>query len=416
MHVTILTVAGLTVMWIFPILQLVIAAAGRKNGAAAESSETSLPIRHFFLLVPAMNEGRVIGETVRNLLDVKAADAQVSVLVINDASTDDTLQKLQEVHNRRLIVLNRKLPNAQLGKGEALNNAYNQVCDYVRKHDLDPRQVVVGIIDADGRCSQNLLQEVQKYMQDPQVAAVQARVKIRNVDTFWGIVQNMEFSQMVNATQNIRDRLGSVALGGNGQFTRLSSLQTLGEKPWTGCLVEDLDLGVRVHQKSGTIRYTPDAYVTQQAVTKTRKLLRQRTRWSQGNIQCLPYVPSIAKSGKLKKRAKADMVFYLVIGLIGVLGSAATAYGAYLLVTHPAVQDLPDVALLAAALLLPGAVWALLYKKDNPGTTWSTTAKLTIGYVGLVVVSLVSVLRAWYRQLRHKSSWEKTERIAETAQ
>ena len=46
--------------------------------------------------------------------------------------------------------------------------------------------------------------------------------------------------------QRGRQRVGSVGLGGNGQFTRLTALQSLATAPWTDCLTEDLDLGIRL--------------------------------------------------------------------------------------------------------------------------------------------------------------------------
>ncbi|MGH2968452.1 MAG: hypothetical protein ACRDK0_05240 [Solirubrobacteraceae bacterium] len=48
----------------------------------------------------------------------------------------------------------------------------------------------------------------------------------------------MGFSRLVQAG---RDPLGSVGLGGNGQFVRLSALQDMGDSPWSRCLTEDLD-------------------------------------------------------------------------------------------------------------------------------------------------------------------------------
>ena len=45
-------------------------------------------------------------------------------------------------------------------------------------------------------------------------------------------------------TQYGRIRTGTVSLGGNGQFTRLSALLEIGEQPWNASLTEDLDLTI----------------------------------------------------------------------------------------------------------------------------------------------------------------------------
>lgn len=405
---------GLFALWLFPAIQVILAWSGRKGGPPVENQDPQAEIQHFFLLVPAMNEGTVIRATVEDLLTLKAPGAQVAVWVINDASTDDTAEVLASIDNPRLYVLNRKLPNAQRGKGRALNDAFQRICETVKENQWDPHKVAIGVIDADGRCSDNLLSEAKSFFYDPQVAAVQSRVWIRNTDSFWGLAQHMEFSHMVNATQNMRDRVGSVALGGNGQFVRLAALQVLGNNPWSDCLVEDLDLGVRIHQNAGTIRYTSAAHVDQQAVTHLRPLLKQRTRWSQGNIQCLSYVPSVTSSSRIRPRARLEMLSYLSIGFLGIAGSIATVVGIYFMISHPSLEEIPDVIMWIAALVLPGVMWAVLFKRANPNITLKQTAVLSIGYSALVVVSITSMLRAWYRHVRHKNSWDKTAREAES--
>src|SRR5205807_2908862 len=96
-----------------------------------------------------------------------------------------------------------------------------------------------------------------------------------------------------DASQVLRHRLGSVGLGGNGQFTRLSALNLLGDRPWSDCLVEDMELGLRLHLQGVGIGYVWRACVTQQGVTDAKRLLRQRTRWAQGNLQCARLLPSL---------------------------------------------------------------------------------------------------------------------------
>ena len=60
-------------------------------------------------------------------------------------------------------------------------------------------------------------------------------------------LQDMEFVCYTELFQRCRSRAGFAGLGGNGQFTRLSALQSLGPAPWSpSTLTEDLDLGVRL--------------------------------------------------------------------------------------------------------------------------------------------------------------------------
>ena len=156
-------------------------------------------------------------------------------------------------------MLRRELPEARKGKGEALNAAYRAIAEQTAAEGVDPSKVVVGIIDGDGQGSRNILLEVSRMLRDPRIGAVQVQVRIRNRNKLLGAVQDLEFGAIANACQSLRDTLDTVGLGGNGQFTRLSALQTLGDAPWSACLVEDLELGLRMHLDGVGIRYTSRA-------------------------------------------------------------------------------------------------------------------------------------------------------------
>src|SRR5438094_674417 len=84
-----------------------------------------------------------------------------------------------------------------------------------------------------GGAEPHRLTEVRRFMVDPGVGAVQCRVRIHNRDRLLGAVQDLEFGCIANASQVLRDRFGTVGLGGNGQFARLSVLATLGDEPWS---------------------------------------------------------------------------------------------------------------------------------------------------------------------------------------
>jgi cellulose synthase/poly-beta-1,6-N-acetylglucosamine synthase-like glycosyltransferase len=125
---------------------------------------------------------------------------------------------------------------------------------------------VVGIIDGDGRADPELLETVDAMLGDRGVGAVQCRVRIHNRRRILGLLQDIEFGSIAHASQILRDRFGCVGMGGNGQFTRLSELVRLGDAPWSGCLVEDMELGLRLHLGGTRIRYCATAAISQQAV------------------------------------------------------------------------------------------------------------------------------------------------------
>src|SRR3712207_5010069 len=76
----------------------------------------------FVLLVPALNEERVIGETIASLLTLRG---RFLLLVINDASDDGTSAAVAPfLADTRVKLLEMPPEQARRGKGHLLNTAY----------------------------------------------------------------------------------------------------------------------------------------------------------------------------------------------------------------------------------------------------------------------------------------------------
>src|SRR4051812_6453217 len=329
-----LAAIGLAIFIAWPIYLLVLITlssreslrSGRASLAATPADTGDAAPQQYWIIVPCLNEERVVGRTVASALTLAGPEGTRSrVLVVDDGSDDGTPSVLAAINHPNLVVMRRVLPHARRGKGEALNDAYRLIVSQTAYEGVDPSRVAVGVIDGDGRGSANMLTEIGRILQDPDVGAVQCRVRIHNRDRILGAVQDLEFGSIVNASQILRNSVGSVGLGGNGQFARLSALITLGSTPWSKCLVEDMELGLRLHLAGIGIRFSPRAAVTQQGVVDVRRLVRQRTRWAQGNLQCAAYVRRVVASRRISNTAMLEILYYLLAPWLNALGAVFVA-------------------------------------------------------------------------------------------
>lgn len=382
-----------------------------------------------YVLLPALNESAVIGATVHRVI----MDSRVQLILIDDASDDETVEVAraaarQAGAERRLLVHTRRLPAARLGKGPALNAGYATVDQEVRRRGLDPANVVVCVMDADGRLSDGALDEVLPLFADQAVGGVQLAVRIRNRTTWLTRVQDMEFWALSGVSQFGRVRSGTVSLGGNGQFTRLSALRSVGPRPWAAALTEDLELALELAVAGWRLTTTPRAHVDQQAIGSLRPLLRQRTRWFQGHMAAIRYMPRIWNSPRVTHAAAMEMMLYLLVPWTLVLPWSIVfhvnlALMVAQLVEHGGLDGLgPDPVSRAQALILlyvesflPNLAAAYLYKRRDPSASWLMA--LTLGHL-LVPGNYIAYTACWralIRTLRGQTAWTKTQHVPEAA-
>lgn len=287
----------------------------------------------FVLVVPARDEELVIGVTVRRLLDLRCE--RMLVLVVNDGSSDGTSAAARAAADGdpRLVVIDRPPEIAGIGKGDVLNHAYRATLEMIWNKDArlggaGTSEVVLGVVDADGWLQPNVLHAVAPYYDDPGVAGVQVPVRMYNARTgFLAFMQDIEFIGYSLLVQGGRDPVGSVGLGGNGQFIRVSALTSLGSQPWTKSLVEDMDIGLTLVKRGWRNRMCPYTHVAQQAVTTPRRLLRQRTRWVQGHYTCWSHLPGLWRSRKVPMVTRCDLSLHLFLAVMVLLGAIQAVLG-----------------------------------------------------------------------------------------
>lgn len=396
---------------------------------------------HFF--IPCRDEAAVIATTIER---ARGDFPTAHVWVIDDDSEDDTSAIAQRyaAEDPFVHLVQRRHPHARTGKGDALNAAYRDLNVWLPVG-ADRSRVVVNVVDADGEVAANALDIVSSsdVFGDDSIGAAQISVWMKNRDDRkpfadrgwfpnavgrWLLrMQDLEFRTIIAAMQSLRARTGTVGLGGNGQFTRLSVLDRIGERfgePWHGALLEDYELGVHVLLAGSMIKHVYDTHVSQEALPSMRRLLTQRTRWAQGNIQCVKYLLEIVRSSEFDAAGVLETCYYLVLPFLQLIG-IVTMVTMTMLQVFGAVQDPVlfatqltnsggNIVLIVLFSVAPFFVWGPVYKRRcEPEASWARSALWGIG-VWLYVFYMYPVLiRAFVRILTGRSGWSKTRRNAE---
>lgn len=374
--------------------------------------------RDIVFLIPCLNEEEVIGASLARLTALD--HERIHILVIDDGSDDSTAQLVLENPDPRINLLQRTLPNARQGKGEALNAAVQHIRDGALGPNFDPTSAIIAVIDADGRLESHVLDTVLPNFNDPQLGGVQIGVRINNRNAnLLARMQDIEFVLYTRVFQRGRRHLGSVGLGGNGQFVRFTALNSLGVKPWTDSLAEDLDLGIRLLLAGWTTEFSSETSVHQQGLVDIKRWVKQRTRWFQGHLQSWELMPWVL--GTLRGKRRLDLGYHITSPYLLLVASLFTvAFGLWTV----------DLGIsLATGTLAFSTWWISAYVVAfGPimlfGTVyWQQERDSGIGWLQAVLVfhlfALYSTLwyiagwRAAYRMLLGRTGWSKTERMKE---
>lgn len=374
----------------------------------------------YYFLVPCVDEEQVIYRTIESLLNLHKT---CKIIAIDDGSKDNTFSIMKKFDTERCIILKREFPNAQKGKGEALNEALHLCIRDVEKQGLNLNNVIVGVIDADGRLSFNSIKELERVFNNDNVAAVQMRVKMYpDFKNILQVAQDIEFFTVNNISQRARRVTNTVGLSGNGQFFRLGPiLKNIGNSPWGTSLLDDYELTLKIMLKGLQIEYISEAYVFQEALISTSKFIRQRSRWVQGNLDCLSYAKLVASSNQLNVSQKLNIFYFLSQPFLNIIADVCIiVLICRFLVEPPFFLNLlgEDISSLFI-LFLFSIIWGIFftwiyykalkaYKEKKPSRLQFFLLPISVSY--MYTILFFSIVIAFWRKLTKQSSWLKTKR------
>lgn len=264
------------------------------------------------VLIPAWNEGTGVITTINTLLN--SAYKNLEIIVINNASTDNTEQNLKklirEYYDAHAVAKDRieivyALETTQ-GKGHALNRGLS----------IATGEIIVSI-DADCSVPSSTINHFVTHFEDTDVMAAVGNVRIGDTTHLLGVVQYLEFLfsfyfKKADALMNTIYIIGGAA----GAF-RKKVFDDLGPYSLTN-ITEDIELSVRIQNAGMKIAYASDAIVYTEGATTMSGLMKQRLRWKRGRFETFAEHKKLFFSTR-KEHRKILTLLILPLALFGEL-------------------------------------------------------------------------------------------------
>lgn len=308
-------------------------------------SSLDLPIS---VIVPAYNESASIVTSIRAMLQLEYP--LFEVVVVNDGSTDDTLEKIlhefsmhafPEAYRNRVpcqpvrgMYRSPLFPTLRIvdkvnggSKADAMNAGINAA-----------RYPIFCAVDADSILQPDSLRRaVRPFLEDPDTVAAGGTVRIANgCNVRGGFLEGVALPRnplaLIQVIEYLRaflyGRMGWTHLnavlivsGAFGVFDKEVVVRAGGYRP--DAIGEDMELIVRIHKlmraagRRYRITFVPDPICWTDAPEDLESLRKQRIRWHHGLAQCLSLHRSLFFDQRGGAVSWLAMPFYLLFELLG---------------------------------------------------------------------------------------------------
>lgn len=409
------------------------------------TSSSSPPIT---LLAPAYNEEATVVESVRSLLTLEYPEYEI--LVINDGSTDDTVERLRRAFNLepaqrlstaniecaevRAVYRSRRHPNLWVidkengGKADALNAGL--------KYSQTP---LFCAMDADSLVEpEALIRIARPFMEDNTTVAAGGVLRIANgctvregrvvdvrmPDNLLAQLQVLEYLRAFLGGRMGWDAIDAtlVISGAFGIFRRDVVVAAGGYS--TDTVGEDMELVVRLHRHCREqeipyrIYFVPDPVAWTECPEDLRVLGRQRDRWQRGLYQSLMRHRVMLFNRKYGRAGLIAFPYFFFLEMLGPV-IEGLGYVSFAVTILAGRAEWPFViAFFSAAVILGGALSLSAVALEE--LSFRRYARLSdlLRLFGLAIIENFGYrqLNAWWRlqgtwsALRGKEGWGKMTR------
>lgn len=358
------------------------------------------------VLIAAHNEEAVVADILKALLEVDYPADRVTIMPVNDRSTDRTREIIDEfvVRHPRIQPFHRT--KGKPGKAAALKDAMIRV-----------NTEIVLIFDADYVPGKALIRQLVAPFFDPEIGAVMGRVVPLNVDKkLLTRLLDLERSGGYQVDQQARMNLHMVPqYGGTVAGVRKSALDEIGG--WNeNALAEDTDLTYRLLLAGWKTGYANRAECYEEVPERWPVRVRQIMRWAKGHNQAMTSYLARIPGGDVNWWERVDGMLLLGVYLMGPVLLLGWVLAVVLFYTG--VQIGGGLTVLALGAFTTLGNFAAFFEIAAAARLDGSRQRIRLLPLTLFgfTVSLISVSRAAWQQTRDlllgqsELVWHKTER------
>lgn len=235
---------------------------------------------HVAIVVPAWNEGAVIGTSVDRLMALDYPRSSLRIYVVDDASTDNTpdviLGKAAQYPGN---VFHLRRDKGGEGKAHTLNHGIREILK-------DDWMEALLVMDADVIYLPDSLRKMTRHLADPKVGAVSAYIREGSLDKNY-LTRFIGFEYVLSqvAARRAQNVLGAQAcLAGGAQLHSRENLIAIGGQIDTSSLAEDTITTFETQLRGREVVFEPLATVLAEEPGSISALWKQRLRWARGNV------------------------------------------------------------------------------------------------------------------------------------
>jgi hypothetical protein len=424
----------------------------RKNSYVNYNSLVLSPLSpRISIIAPAFNETKTIIDNIRTLLSLYYNNFEV--IIVNDGSTDDTLQKIKESYDlvRVNYYFDYRIPCERIRAVYKSNNpSYNRLTVIDKNNGGKADSLNAGInisrsslfvtIDADSIIeADSILKLVKPFLEEKERKVIGTGGVIRIVnscDVEGGHIRQVNLPEKILPRLQVLEYtraflLGRMAWshldglmlisGAMGMFDRETVIRAGGYS--TKTVGEDMELVLRMRRfktdrkERYEVTYIPDPLCWTEVPSELKSMTRQRTRWTRGLIESLWKHRKMFMNMKYGKLGMMGFPYWLLFEWMAPL----IAFSGFLYTIYLAFAGLLNVSFFLLLFLfvytfaVSLSTWAVLFEEITFHKYRKKSDVLTLLASSLIEpffypMHTYFAIRGNIEVIRGKKGWGKAER------